>query len=130
MKTNKKIQYYILLLFLKLFIGCANIPTSEYPVETKREFNASFERTWDAVKDVIKLYEGTIITMDNPSGLIVYSINKNNADSKTFQIYMNVFIKNQPTINKTIVYLVPRCKNGAYPEEIDIDFFDRLEKIL
>ncbi len=139
MSPAKKISYFFIL-FIFIFIGCAHLPTSEHPMEINRVFHASFDKTWDSVLEVVKMSRGTVIAEDRSSGLIVFSL----LDS---QIYINIYLKNKPTIKTTIVYLkvhlTPQLiervhkKYKESPEEILIaileknerNFFEMLEKI-
>jgi len=118
----------LMIVIVLLVIGCApNIPKSDYLLQIKRSFRASFDKTWDSVLEVVKTSKGTIITKDKSSGLIVYSI----IDSKSkTKVYMNIYLKNHPTTNITVVYLTPWVRTGYYFKEIDKDFFSALEKIL
>ena len=118
----------LMIVIVLLVIGCApNIPKSDYLLQIKRSFRASFDKTWDSVLEVVKTSKGTIITKDKSSGLIVYSI----IDSKSkTKVYMNIYLKNHPTTNITVVYLTPWVRTGYYFKEIDKDFFAALEKIL
>jgi len=128
--------YFLIIVIFLIVIGCSpNIPKSNYPLQMKRSFHASFDNTWNAVLETVKKSEGTIITEDKSSGLIVYSFTDRKSKS---QVYMNVYLKNYPTTNITEVYLIPWVKtnySGYYLErgyylEIDRDFFTLLEKIL
>jgi len=127
MRISEKTLFLIIVIVL-ILMGCApNIPKSDYPLEIKRSFHASFDNTWDSVLEIVKTSKGTIITKDKSCGLIVYSI----IDSKSkSQVYMNVYLKNHPTTNITVVYLTPRVRTGYYLKEIDKDFFAALEKTL
>ncbi len=126
MRIFDKTLFSVIVIVL-IVMGCApNIPKSDYPLEIKRSFHASFDNIWDSVLEVVKTSKGTIITKDKSSGLIVYSIN---SKSKS-QVYMNVYLKNHPTTNITVVYLTPRVRTGYYLKEIDKDFFAALERNL
>jgi len=110
--------------------GWTSIPKAEYPSEIQHDFYASFDKTWDGVLEVVKILKGTIITKDKSSGVVVFSIDDNTAESKVKQIYVNIYLKSQSTTNTTLVYLIPRIKIGLYLGKIDADFFKELEKIL
>ena len=126
MRIFDKTLFSVIVIVL-IVMGCApNIPKSDYPLEIKRSFHASFDNIWDSVLEVVKTSKGTIITKDKSSGLIVYRIN---SKSKS-QVYMNVYLKNHPTTNITVVYLTPRVRTGYYLKEIDKDFFAALERNL
>ncbi|OQX52256.1 MAG: hypothetical protein B5M53_09075 [Candidatus Cloacimonas sp. 4484_209] len=121
MSPAKKISYFFIL-FIFIFIGCAHLPTSEHPMEINKVFHASFDKTWDSVLEVVKTSKGIIITKDKSSGLIVYKLKS--------QIYTNVYLKDSPSTNTTVVYVVPWVKSGHFSEEIEEHFFKMLEKNL
>lgn len=127
MSITKKMFYFVIL-FMSIWIGCGpHIPTSQYPMEIEKIFYVSFDKTWNAVLEVVKISNGTIITNDKSSGLITYSVFDKESKS---QIYMNVYLKNYPDTDTTVVYLIPRIRTGYYLKEIERDFFGKLEKIL
>lgn len=128
MPISQKMSFLIIIIIL-IFVGCAHIPKSDYPLEIERSFPASFDKTWDSVLEIVKTSKGTIITNDKASGLIVYSIIDKKSKS---QVYMNVYLKNEAdtTTNITVVHLIPWVRTGYYLKEIDKDFFTRLEKAL
>jgi hypothetical protein len=118
-----------LIFFLTILsIGCGpKIPTAERPAEIQRTFQASTEKVWDSVSEVIRITGGTILTKDKSSGLITYSTI---AKEYQFPIYLNVYIKSAVAANTTIVYLIPKTRGGAYFEEIENDFFNKLDNNL
>ena len=126
MNMAKKIFYFFIPLIF-IVIGCAHIPKSEYPVEIGKLFNASFDKTWNAVSEVVKMSKGVIITNDKSSGLVTYTIPDKESESK---IYMNVYLKSNSNANTTTVFLFPKTRTGPYLKEIDRDFFEKLKTIL
>lgn len=129
MSKNKKVAF-LLIPIVFIAAGWTSIPKAEYPSEIQKDFYASFDKTWDGVLEVAKMLNGTIITKDKSSGVVVFSIDNNTAESKGKQIYVNIYVKSQSTTNTTLVYLIPRIKIGLYLGKIDSDFFKELEKIL
>jgi len=127
MKIPKK-TFYLIILFLPIWVSCApNIPKSEYPVEIEKVFNASFDKTWNAVSEVVKISKGVIITSDKSSGLVTYAVPDKESESK---IYMNVYLKSNPNANTTTVFLFSKTRTGPYLKEIERDFFEKLKTIL
>lgn len=119
--------YFPIIIVALIAMGCApQIPKSEYPAQRERSFNASFDKAWDAVSEVVKTSNGTIITADKSSGLISYSLH----DKSGSPVYMNVYLKKHPTESRTIVYITPRIKGGPYLEGIEKDFYSILENTL
>lgn len=127
MKIPNKNACYIAILFLPILVSCANIPKSDYPAEIEKTFNASFDKTWDAVSEVVKMSKGVIITSDKSSGLVTYAIPDKETESK---IYINVYLKSNPNANTTTVFLFSKTRTGPYLKEIDRDFFEKLKTIL
>lgn len=127
MNIAKKISYFLIPIIF-IAIGCApHIPKSEYPVEIEKVFNASFDKTWNAVLEVVKMSKGVIITNDKSSGLVTYTIPDKEPESK---IYMNVYLKSNSNSNTTTVFLFPKTRTGPYLKEIERDFFEKLKTIL
>ncbi len=118
-----------LVILLFFIIGCAHIPTSEYPPELEKKYTAPFDKTWDATLKTVEKYKGTIIAKDRSaeSGIVTFTYNDKKKKNK---IYLNIYLKSSPSLNTTIVYLKPRLKWGYFLEEIDKDFFDNLNIIL
>lgn len=119
--------HYLVAIFIFIVIGCANIPKSEYPVQIEREFDVSFDETWNAVLEVVKIVNGNIIETDKSSGLIVYSTRDIKPESQT---YINVYLKSNPTSKATLVYFNPKASTGLYLKEIDKDFFEKVKGII
>lgn len=129
MSKLRKIYCIAILVMLNWSLCLAQeIPQSEYPLEIEREFNASFEKTWDAVIELIKVLNGTVVATDKPSGIITYSIFDGTSRSL---IYINIHIKERPSQETTNVYLIPQVRGGRYYlKGMERDFFDKLEKLL
>lgn len=130
MKFAKRPYYYIryfLLVSCCFLSGCASIPTIERPLEIQCGYNASFDKTWNAVLEVVKISKGTIVTQDKDGGLIVYSIAEKKPISRG---YIQVYLKPSGDSQKTLVYLFTRDRNSYYAGEIQHEFFQKLEKIL
>lgn len=136
MSITKKIFYSVLLL-IPMWSGCItspDIPTSRYPMEIERNFYASFDETWDAVLEVIKISKGSVIMQNKALGLISYGVADNQSESQT---YVNVHTKSKLPSNTTTVRLTIHDRSGESIKfitpslkEIDKDFFGKLENIL
>jgi hypothetical protein len=100
---------------------------SDYPAEIEKTFNASFDKTWDAVSEIVKMSNGVIITSDKSSGLVTYAIPDKETESK---IYINVYLKSNPNANTTNVFLFSKTRTGPYLKEIDRVFFEKLKTLL
>lgn len=129
MSKNRKTAF-LLIPIVFIVAGWTSIPEAEYPSEIQKDFYASFDKTWDGVLEVVKMLKGVVITKDKSSGVVVFSIDNNTAESKGKQMYVNIYLKSQSTTNTTLVYLIPRIKIGLYWGDIDSYFFKELEKIL
>ncbi|MBI4707975.1 MAG: hypothetical protein HY761_08635 [Candidatus Omnitrophica bacterium] len=128
MNMAKKIVFFLISIIF-IVIGCApDIPKSEYPVEIEKVFNASFDKTWDSVLEIVAVSKGKIITNDKSSGVITYSILDKESES---QIYINVYLKalTDTVRQQTVLYFFPKIKTG-YLKEIEKDFFEKLSKAL
>ncbi len=114
------------LVILLFFVNCTpNIPKSEYPVEMEKEFNASFDQTWNAVSEVMKISNGIVITSDKSSGLVTYAIPNKESGLK---IYMNVYLKSSAQANRTTVILFSRPL--PYLRGAERSFFEKMKTIL
>jgi len=113
---------------LPILASCApNLPKSEFPVKIERTFNASFDKTWDSVLNVVKQTRGKIITSDKASGLITYNIRSKASKS---QIFINVYLKTlSESNNTTIVYFFSKSRIGHFGE-IEKDFYENLASAL
>ena len=130
MKFTKRPYYYIRYFLLAAFCflsGCASIPTIEHPLKIQCSYNASFDKTWDAVLEVVKISKGTIVNQDKAGGLIVYSIAEKKPNP---QVYIQIYLKPSGDFQKTLVYLFARDRNSYYAGEIQHEFFQKLEKAL
>jgi hypothetical protein len=129
----RRIFIFFILSFAIACVGCGpKIPKSESPAQIERVFDASFDRIWNAVEDVVKASKGIVITTDKASGLITYTVSDSESAS---QIFINVYIKERPAANTTTVYLFSKIKGqGSYLaanlKEVDKDFFEKLDKII
>jgi len=122
MNISCKMSFLIILIVM----GCGpHIPMSEYPLEKSRSFQASFDKAWDSVLEVVKTLDGIVINKDKSSGLILYKIFDNKSKD---HVYVNVYIKNNLASMTSIVYLSPHA--DYYGKEIDRDFFVLLEQKL
>jgi len=101
-KLRKKPHW--LVPFIVFFIGCASVPTAEYPMENERAFSAPFDEIWDKTSMVVKDIGGSIILEDKPSGLITYKIHDTYTSANT---YVNVYIRRHRNMMFTTVYAVP-----------------------
>jgi len=126
MNRKKKTFYSVIMLLICFLTSCSTppIPISKSPAEIPRVFNASFDRTWDSILEVVKASSGTIVTTDKVSGLIVYSLPSEKLKSP---VYINVYLKNYST-NMTAVYLMPKVRGDSYMKEIDVEFFEKLTR--
>ncbi|PIS37527.1 MAG: hypothetical protein COT35_05615 [Nitrospirae bacterium CG08_land_8_20_14_0_20_52_24] len=127
MGMDKKICLCCFAFLLSLCTGCAHIPESEHPAEFYRVYDATFDQVWDSLLKTVSASEGSIVTQEKTSGLIVYSIHDKKLKSK---VYVNLYVKNHPETEAVIVYLFANTRNGGYTSDLDADFFKRLEKAL
>jgi len=131
----RKLTNFCLVSLIMIIFVCSctqRLPRSEYPIQFKRDFNASFDKTWDAVLTVIKRTHGTIITKDKSSGLIVFS--------RFDSIFFNILIMDDFESNIATVYFKPMTKSGPYMrtytksgkslKDVDVLFFENLERTL
>lgn len=126
MNCTRKIFHYILPLLI--FMGCAHIPTVDYPLEIQRVFDVPYDKTWNTVGELIKATEGAmLVNQDESSGLIVYSVLNKMAKSR---IFMQVYLRPSHDRQATLVYLFPRERNGYYVGKIQSEFFEKLKEIL
>lgn len=125
-KPHCYIRYFLLAAFYFLS-GCASIPTIERPLKIQCDYNASFDKAWDAVLEVVKISKGAIVNLDEAGGLIVYSIAKKKPNP---QVYIQVYLKPSGDSQKTLVYVFTRDRNSYYAGEILHEFFQKLEKAL
>lgn len=103
MSNGRKIPLWIVPLMLT-FIGCASIPTSEYPIEMERAFSTAFHEVWDETVGVAKDIGGSIIMEDKPSGLITYKVYDSYTGNST---YVNVYVRRHGDMMSTTVHVVP-----------------------
>ena len=122
----KKTFFFLMLLLLILARCAPNIPKSEYPVRIERTFNASFDKTWNSVLNIVKQTRGKIITSDKASGLITYNIYGKASES---QIFINVYLKALNESNTTMVYFFSKSRIG-HLGEIEKDFYENLASAL
>jgi len=128
MLIRKDVMLFFALICFTITLGCApHIPKSPQPSETNRTFDASFDRTWNAVLEIATSSGSTMVYDDKSLGLIVYRILHN--DSKT-PIYFNVCIRNGKASNETIVYLTSHTKFGRCLLSVEGDFFAKIERTL
>jgi hypothetical protein len=112
-------------------VGCGHIPVAEAPVEMRRVFNASFDKTWESVLAAVQASGGTLITNDKPSGVIAYR-----AREKVYNtpVYVSVCVKSDPAAQRTAVLVVPRMRYGAYVTEnergLEKQFFNRVQQMI
>lgn len=128
-RIKQILSFFILVIFIPL--GCTpHIPKSEYPLEIGKVFHASFDKTWNAVLEVVKLTNGIIITSDKSSGLLTYTITIS-AKEKKSKVYMNVYLKTSNSDeNTTTVFLFPKIRTHTYLIDIDRYFYNQLKTIL
>lgn len=125
--------------------GCApTLPKAERPLEVQRVFRGSADETWDALNQLARASNGTIIASDRYSGLLVYSVPQTDG-----ALYFQAYIRPQAGSNDTLVYLIPvrrwdspavvdggtflihiHATSKAYPDSVEADFFNRLKTSL
>lgn len=102
------------------------LPKAKYPAAVERRFTAPPERTWAAALEVIRRQGGKLVTTDEPSGLIVYSLTSESGDTRT---YLNVLMQRSKT-SGTIVYVISRNREGRSTTGMDSLFFSSLAALL
>ena len=135
MSKERRRVCFILLIFL-LGLGCAHIPKSDYPAQMQRRIPASFDRTWRAVLQVMRIFEGAYVTAKRDSGLIVFSLTPDRIKELTAhkteeKVFVQVHIvPAERSGDAMFVYVFPRTRSGYYAGPIDRVFLDELDRRL
>lgn len=125
--TKKLVLLFLVISFI--LTGCAHIPKMESPLEREKVYHKSFDKTWNAVLEVIKTSNGVIISSDKPSGIITYVINDKVGEKKR-KVFINVCLRTRSDADVTTVYLFPKFTGSFYLKEIEKEFFEKLSKNL
>ncbi len=131
MKTSRLVAV-IFLSSQMIWIGCIpNLPESKDPALISKRYSYSFKQIWNSVFEVINFSEGTLVTEDQKSGMIVYSVSDRIIDTKSnSKVFMNVYIKEDTLKGETTVSLFPKVRQGYYIKAIDHDFYMKLDQII
>jgi hypothetical protein len=107
--------------------GCTpNIPKAEYPLEMEKEYSASSEKAWNAVKEVINQSQGNIVAEDKSSGFVSFSL----MDPKEKKILMNnVYVRaSGPRAIK--VYFISYYEGRRHSSEMEREFYQKMDKLI
>lgn len=130
MRLFKRICFVANIL-VPIWTGCIpSIPQSEYPTEIKKEYNSSLDKIWNSVLEVVRMSNGTAITIDKASNIIAYTI----PIESDLKIYINIYLRIN-SANKTTVFFFSRIKSKssfleANFKHTDKEFFEKLDKLL
>jgi hypothetical protein len=106
--------------------SAAEVPTKSYPLKIQKAYGASLDRAWDAVHQVINHYKGSIICSDKESGYVLYVVQDKGNKPRH---YMNVYMAGGSS-QTTIIYLMPYWWSGRSLEEVDNEFYDKLDTFI
>jgi hypothetical protein len=107
--------------------GCTpNIPKAEYPVEIEKEYGASLEKAWDAVKEVINQSQGNIVAEDKSSGFVSFSL----MDPKDKKLFMNNVYVRAAGPRAVKVYFISYYEGTRLSSEMEREFYQKMDKII
>jgi hypothetical protein len=104
--------------------GCGpSLPKAEEPRQSALVLSAARAEAWGAVLTAVEAVEGTVLTNDKESGLLVYTIG---TPATKDHIFVNVHILSRG--GKTAVYAFPRSRFEADIGAAERAFFAELAK--
>lgn len=138
----KRILFMSLFLLTSCHAELMGPPTLTQPVELERTFFSSFDKTWDAVIEVVNVSRGSMIVEDKSSGLIVFTLSEkiyghpyipsyySEADiiATWSKVIVTIYMKGNVTENSTTVYLYPRVRFGLLWIRTAKEFFQKLRE--
>jgi hypothetical protein len=118
-----------LALSILIFNPCAAaVPTRNYPLQFQKAYHVPIDKAWDAVVQLIKDYQGTIICNDKDSGYLSFLFTVKGKESSQ-RYYVNVYITSG-LFHTTMIYLVPYSWQGRSIEEIDKEIYEKVDAIV